>query len=219
MKYIENLTIVQEQLESAFENNSEQQLLKILKENSFLFYELYERKFSPEPIFAEVPFGQEYRCDFAWLNDNSDGPEWVIVEIEKPKVRLFNKNGDPSAELNHAIEQVKSWKRYFEQYPDRKREIFGCVLRFRFVVVIGTREDWQEKHAAQWRAFFNKDEKNIEIRTMDVFWRVLNIAKNASESERTTLSFFMENPHSRKPSELKEYCDKNTYLQSYRNWL
>ena len=80
-----NLQNVEKDLKKAFSNNSETQLLEILKNNSFLFYELYSRKYGISPNFAEISFGGKFRCDFAWLNDNSDGPEWVLVEVEKPR--------------------------------------------------------------------------------------------------------------------------------------
>ncbi len=139
---------VQAGLDDAFQSDSEVKLLEVLKNNSFLFSKIYSRNFGIQPNFAEVPFGTDYRCDFCWLNDNSDGPEWVLVEVEKPNMRLFNKSGDPSAELNHALEQVKSWERYFERYPAEKARIFGAVSRFRFVLIAGRRDDWQESDAA-----------------------------------------------------------------------
>lgn len=92
-------------LDLAFKNNSEVELLQTIKSYSFL---LYSRKWGIQPSFHEVNFGSKLRCDFAWLNDNSDGPEWVLLEVEKTKMKLFTKKGEPSAELNHAIEQVKT---------------------------------------------------------------------------------------------------------------
>lgn len=74
------------------------------------------------------------RCDLAWLNDNSDGPEWVLMELEKPKMRIFNANGTPSSELNNAIEQVKTWQRYFNEIPSEKKRIFGAVAKFSFFI-------------------------------------------------------------------------------------
>jgi hypothetical protein len=124
-----NIEEVKQQLKEAFEKNSETDLLKILKQNSFLFYELYNRRWSVQPIFHEVSFG-DVRCDFLWLNDASSGPEWVFVEIEKPRLKLFKKNGEPTYEFSHAIEQVKSWRRYFEENPASKKETFGAVAQF-----------------------------------------------------------------------------------------
>lgn len=86
-----NIDLVKKELENIFNNNSEIDLLSVLKSNSFLFYELFTRKYGIQPIFHEVSFGNNYRCDFAWLNDNSDGPEWVLVEIEKPNMQLLQR--------------------------------------------------------------------------------------------------------------------------------
>ena len=161
---------VKNQLDIAFGNNSEVELLKIIKNNSFILEPLYSRKYGIQPNFREVPFGSELRCDFCWLNDNSDGPEWVIVEIEKPRMRLFNQKGEPSYELNHAIEQVRSWQRYFDTNPYERSKIFGAVSRFRWILVAGERDSWQEsKRAAQWRSYFNKEDR-IEIRSLNIWW-------------------------------------------------
>ena len=69
-----DLEKVREQLVKARSNSSERELLQLLKENSFLFSELFSRHFGIQPVFSEVSFGNNFRCDFCWLNDNSDGP-------------------------------------------------------------------------------------------------------------------------------------------------
>jgi hypothetical protein len=201
------------ELESAITNNSEHQLLAVLKKYSFLFYNLYSRKFGIQPNFSEVWFGSKYRCDFCWLNDNSDGPEWVLVEIEKPDIALFRKNGDPTHELNHAIEQVRSWERYFQQNPLEKSRIFGAVSRFRLILVVGTRESWQEPAAASWRAH-NNSASTIEIRSIDTFFKSL---KHYNENPKN-LSF-EEHPESKRASDISTYCRDHLYLMHWKNVL
>ncbi len=201
-------------LDDAFKNNSEVELLKILKCNSFLFHKLYTRKFSIQPNFAEVPFGNKLRSDFCWLNDNSDGPEWVLVEIEKPNIKLFNQNGDPSSELNHAIEQVKSWERYFDQQPAEKQRIFGAVSKFRYVLVVGRRNKWQKREAAQWRVHHNKY-SSIEIHSMDIFYDALNLYENHSDGFWS----FEENPKSLASKELEGNWSQYDYIGFWRNYL
>lgn len=169
-----NIEQVETDLEQAFQENSEIKLLKILKNNSFLFYELYSRKYAIQPAFHEVSFGDTYRCDFAWLNDNSDGPEWVLVEIEKPRMDLFIKSNDPSAKFNQAIEQVKRWQRYFSENPLEKNRVFGAVARFRYILVAGNGTDWETEHAMKWRKHHNST-SDIEIRSSDVFTRALKV--------------------------------------------
>jgi hypothetical protein len=147
------------------------------------------------------------------LNDNSDGPEWVLVELEKPKIKLFTQSGDPTAELNHAIEQVKSWDRYFKQSPVEKSRIFGAVSRFRLVLIAGAKEDWEKPEAKIWRSHHNS-ESNIEIRSMDSLYKSLVRFKE----NPNTLSF-EQHPKSKRSNELSNYCRDYEYLASWKNIL
>lgn len=198
-------------LNAAIDNNSETDLLRVLKNNSFLFFHLYTRKGGIQPVFREISFGGKLRCDFAWLNNNSDGPEWVLMELEKPKMRIFNTNGKPSAELNGAIEQVKSWQRYFNENPAEKKRIFGAVAKFRFILVAGDKIEWGREDAIKWRIHHNKT-SDIEIRTSDVFIRALNDYKDNPYEFWS----FEENPATLGFSELEEYWKSYSYMDNMR---
>ena len=204
-------TKVMADLKAAFDDDSEQQLLAVLKNNSFLFYELYTRKWGIQPVFREISFGGELRCDFAWLNDNSDGPEWVLVEIEKPKLDLFRKDNNPTQQLNHAIEQEKSWRRYFNENPAEKKRIFGAVGRFRLILVGGNKESWETPNASKWRIDNNKEEK-IEIRSSDIFLRALKIF----EEHPDEFWSFAEYPITLPSAELKKYWENYDYMDNWR---
>lgn len=208
-----DLAKVREQLEKARANSSERELLQLLKENSFLFSELFSRHFGIQPIFSEVSFGNNFRCDFCWLNDNSDGPEWVLVEIEKPRARLFNQNNEPSAELNHGIEQVKSWQRYFDFYPAEKRRIFGAVSKFRYILIIGEKSDWEKREASLWRAFENQN--SIEIRSMNIFDRAIENYEKIPDHYWS----FEENPHVLNAKKLQTYWEEYPYIMIWREML
>lgn len=201
-------------LKTAFDTNSELKLLETLKDNTFLFYELYSRKRGIQPVFREVNFGGGLRCDFAWLNDNSDGPEWVLVEIEKPKLKLFKKDNEPTQQLNHALEQVKSWRRYFNENHSERRRIFGAVGRFRFILVVGDRETWSIESASKWRMDNNK-ETEIEIRSSEVFMRALTIL----EEHPDELWSFAENPVTLPPSYLESYWKNYSYMDRWRQLI
>lgn len=207
-----NKVTVMSDLNIAFDNNSESQLLETLKDNSFLFYELFSRKHGIQPIFREISFGGELRCDYAWLNDNSDGPEWVLVEIEKPKFELFRKgNNEPTHQLNHALEQLKSWRRYFNENPSEKKRIFGAVGRFRFVIVGGANENWAQGKPSKWRIDNNK-ETGIEIRSSDIFIRALKIL----EEHPDELWSFAENPKTLPPGDLQKFWEEYGYMDHWR---
>ncbi|HMO65034.1 MAG TPA: DUF4263 domain-containing protein [Lacipirellulaceae bacterium] len=204
---------VREDLDRAFAANSELELLEILKNNSFLFYDLSVRKIGVQPNFCEVEIGSKLRCDFCWLNDSSDGPEWTLVEVEKPTLKLFKQDWKPTAEFNSAIEQVKSWERYFQQHPHEKSRIFTVVSRFRFILIAGRMEDWQPPEAAAWRLQHNQ-QRNFEIRSMDTFRRSID-----HYYEDASYRSFEQHPISRKFKELSNYCRDHPYLCAWRNRL
>lgn len=206
-----NVDAVERDLNEALEINSELKLLEVLKRNSFLFYELYSRKYGIQPLFHELSFGAKLRCAFAWLNDNSDSPEWVLVEVEKPRMRLFNTSGKPSAELNAALEQVREWDRYFYENPAEKKRIFGAVGRFRYVLVVGSSNDWKIEAAMKWRSHHNTI-SNIEIRSSEVFLRPLTILREHSDE----LWSFEENPVSLGYSKLENYWKDYDYMNKMR---
>jgi hypothetical protein len=211
-EYNWDISNAERNLQRAFLNNSETDLLSILKDNAFLFYELFSRKYSVQPIFREITFGSKYRCDFAWLNENSDGPEWVLVEIEKPKMKLFTTTKKPSMELNSAIEQVKSWARYFKENPLEKKRIFGAVSKFRFILVAGNKNDWESENAILWRSYHNANSE-IEIRSTDIFTRAIHKIKTNKEE----FWCFDEYPKTEKALNLENYWKNNEYMKSMRH--
>lgn len=213
IKSVWNLEKVTTELNDCFLTNSERKLLDILKTNSFLFYELYSRKMGIQPIFHEVEFGNKLRCDFVWLNDNSDGPEWVLLEVEQPNMPLFTKANKPTYNLSHAIEQVKSWRRYFDENPAERNRIFGAVSRFRFVIVAGSLAEWQKEKHAKWRVDNNKA-TDIKIHSFEIFRRPLEILKE----NPGLLWSFAEHPKSMPSSKLQEFWKDYDYMDLWRKY-
>lgn len=62
--------------------------------------------FSPQLIKKKAPATAAYRTDFV-IYDNSK--RLVLVEIERPGLRLFTKSGQVAAPLTHAFGQVEDW--------------------------------------------------------------------------------------------------------------
>lgn len=202
---------VETELLRSFADNSETNLLQILKENSFLFYFLFFRKGGIQPIFREVELGQKLRCDFAWLNDNSNGPEWVLVEVEKPRMRIFNVNKKPSSELKDSLDQVRSWQQYFSDNPADKKKIFGAVAKFRYILVAGDKDAWSDEHSALWRKH-NNETTEFEIRTADVFLRALQEFKVRPDDFWS----FDENPVALEFKKLEAFWKGYGYMDRWR---
>ena len=209
-----NVERVERALVSAYDADSETKLLAILKDNSFLFYDLFSRKYRIQPIFRELNFSGDFRCDFAWLNDNSSGPEWVLVEVERPKLKLFKNDGKPTAHFNAAIEQVKNWDQHFRQHPSEMKRIFGAVARFRLVLVAGTADEWQTEHAQKWRVYHHQTSL-IEIKSMQTFFRSIEIIRTNPEEFWS----FEERPTTLSHSQLQEYWQNYGYMDTWRKIL
>lgn len=60
-------------------------------------------------VLSKHRFGSEYIADFIIQEANN---EYILVEIESPSKKLFNKSGDPSASLTHAQRQVEDWREW-----------------------------------------------------------------------------------------------------------
>jgi len=70
-------------------------------------------------VRSKVPFGDK-ESDF--VAKRSDGT-YVLVEIERATCRVFRKgNNEPTAEFNHACQQVKDWQRYIRDNVHTVRE-------------------------------------------------------------------------------------------------
>ncbi|MGH3190023.1 MAG: Shedu anti-phage system protein SduA domain-containing protein [Streptosporangiaceae bacterium] len=69
-------------------------------------------------VIPQKRLGSEHVTDFVIGQKASDGIVWYAVELERPQAKMFNKNGDPSAALNHALRQVSDWREWISQNRD-----------------------------------------------------------------------------------------------------
>jgi len=93
-------TIIKE-YENLLQNNAEELEFQIFfeKNPNFLDGKVIQ-------CYSKKSFGGEEIPDFVlMLNDKS----YLIVEIEKPNLKLFNQKGDPSFELTHAQQQIRGY--------------------------------------------------------------------------------------------------------------
>jgi len=82
-------------------------------------------------VIPQKRLGSEHVPDFVIGERDSTGYHWIAVELESPKAKLFNKNGDPSKQLNHAIRQLTDWRTWLKRnqnYAARLRSENGLGL-------------------------------------------------------------------------------------------
>lgn len=98
---------------------------------------------NPEDMWSEIPIGlgTENRMDF--MLRESDG-EFVLVEIENPRHRLFTQDGDFRYEVNHACRQVEDWQEWIEDNISTVQKVYPGIISPRGWVVIGRSSDLSE---------------------------------------------------------------------------
>lgn len=51
----------------------------------------------------------------------------MLIELENPSVKMFKKNGEPTAEANHAKNQIAEWVRFIDQNPENIKGDFNFL--------------------------------------------------------------------------------------------
>lgn len=111
--------------------------------------------------------------DFLLADLSSLGLNWHAVELENPQAKMFNKNGDPSYSLNHAIRQVRDWRNWLTKNldeatrlrQDKGLSLIGIEPELECLILIGRRKDLDED-LLDARRRMNR-EINGEIHTYD----------------------------------------------------
>jgi hypothetical protein len=117
--------------------------------------------------------GSEFVPDFVIAEKSSVGFEWVAIELESPRARMFTTRGDPSRQLNHAIRQVSEWRTWLKNnrpYAVAPPNQHGLGLVDIDVnvpgwIIIGRRADEDESHTELRRELGQR--LNIKVRSYD----------------------------------------------------
>lgn len=124
-------------------------------------------------VIPQPRLGGDYVPDFLACGLSSVGLSWLAIEIESPTAKLFSKNGDPSAVLNHAVHQIRQWRTWLSNNLSTARNpkqhnglgLIDIYAELPGLILIGRSSDELEQFAS-WRVRMSR-ESNIEIRTYD----------------------------------------------------
>jgi hypothetical protein len=138
-------------------------------------------------VYSKFRLGSQYIADFAFCRDDSPGFRWHFIEIERPKDRLFNKSGDPTARLAHALRQLHDWGAWFQENRDHVIKYFPSADRAgRFglaepelLLIIGRRQEINARD----RPLMRRIGGGISVRTFDSLRNNLRTAWLADENE------------------------------------
>lgn len=123
-------------------------------------------RFSPIRLAHKLDIIGKYQTDFAILDASRT---LIFIELERPGLRLFQKNGHPRADLTHAYEQVRDWMQEYNKYPDAILERLKLdatqIMAVKGVVIAGRSKGEDKRHMQ--RHLSNPIYPNIELLTYD----------------------------------------------------
>ena len=147
----------------------EQQVHQFLQTHAHLFF---RNTYDFCTVISKLRFGADFVSDFVAVYDcRSEGVHYHLIELERPDVPPFTKEGIASSKLSRAIQQVLSWKTWLHEHPAEAGKLFPSASRlfggrtsFSYEILIGTRTNtgaWTERRNVL------ADSLNIKIRSLD----------------------------------------------------
>ena len=126
-------------------------------------------------LIPQKRLGSELITDFLIAQKSSGGFVWYAVELERPQAKVFNLNGDPSRDLNHALRQIGDWRDWLSNnrdYATRPPERKGLGLididpELEGLIIIGRDADVDEETTERRRRLMR--ERRVKIETYDWF--------------------------------------------------
>jgi len=87
---------------------SESEVQRFIEQHPWLVVDGTE-EVEPAMVVSQFPLGADFRVDFAYITTNSGGHFINLVEIESPRLNIFNEADEFSASFNHAALQLQDW--------------------------------------------------------------------------------------------------------------
>lgn len=143
-------------------------------------------------VIPQARLGANYVTDFLVAREASVGYTWYAVELERPQAKMFNKNGDVSKDLNHALRQIGDWKNWLTNnldYARRSRHQSGLNLsgiypELQGLIIIGRDADI-DRSTDELRSYLIRVH-NTKIETYD--WLLQKARENSTASPKVTAS-------------------------------
>jgi Domain of unknown function (DUF4263) len=136
----------------------ESELQACLTRNPLLFGAQYRE------VLAKHRLGSEYEMDYALVRL---GGLVDLIEIERSIDKIFNKNGDPSARLIHAEQQVLDWLAWVDEHGAYARKGLPGLDRPVGYVVIGRDSGLNDLNAQRLRRRNSAFANSLEVLTFD----------------------------------------------------
>lgn len=155
---------------------SEHELQTFLEDHPHLLLDL---PISPKAtVITQFPLGADFISDFAFVHSNSGGNFLDLVELENPKVQIFNHNGSFSQHFNHALQQIQDWVAWCRLHQDPILRQIRSLVRYlksdnlyvNALLVMGRRNELSNRQRQErFEARLHQLPRGIQIQTYDGF--------------------------------------------------
>ncbi len=106
---------IQDLIQAVDSSSGEREVHRHLEMNPWVVLRLFETSYNNGYIISHFSLGDEFEADLVVLRGFSGGWNIHFVELEPPSLSPFNKAGDYSPRLNHAVGQIRRWKLFVDQ--------------------------------------------------------------------------------------------------------
>jgi hypothetical protein len=137
---------------------AEETLQKFIEANPIVLHQ-----FPADKIFFKPAVLTFFKADFAVLTSRK---ELILIEIERTKTRLMNKNGDAAGPLNHSLDQVRNWLHVIDEHRVAVLASLGIdrVSAVSGVVIAGRDRGYDSEHLRRLKGI---DRGRISFMTFD----------------------------------------------------
>lgn len=123
-------------------------------------------RFNAKKLFFKTSILGKFKTDFAIVDTRN---QLLMIELERPSLKLFKRNGHPTADLNHAYEQVCDWMGEYRTHPYAVLDLLNLktdeVSVVRGVVIAGRSEGTSPEHIKRHRS--KNSYPDVEFLTLD----------------------------------------------------
>lgn len=115
-------------------------------------------------IMSEVWLGNKYRIDLV-IQYKLDEKNLLFIELERANLNIFTKKGELRSSVNHAINQVEDWLRWWDENPNDRPKAFDSFVKPQGLVVIGRNINFNE--ADKTRLISLNSNRHVKVITYD----------------------------------------------------
>ena len=139
--------------------SKEEELQVFLKSNPFILHPSAE-------LIPKKKLGEDFVTDFVLVATTTQGPVYILVELERASHSILTKDLVLSGPVNHAIKQTRDWDVWLEKnkaYIQNKLHGFETP---NYLIVIGRSNSMTEEEKS-YLPSYNREWKNTTLMTYD----------------------------------------------------